>query len=384
MSQSEGDMSLQADLAVSEDLHPTYRSERRALLLALMLIAPVLAHAQSCLTGRVVDARNLQPVEGAAISADWAENGTQRLHFSRETTSDSTGHYRLCLSRRSAVLVQAIVGTSVAYLPITTPNADTAVSDLRVPMEADTTGAIVAGHVLAEDGTPVEGATVTILGGREQAPTNADGAYGLRGPEGSQVLLVRRIGLDAAVVPIELGAKLPRLVNVRMQRLPPTLDVVTVVADRLRLGPVYDAIGLTQRVRDGHGHILKLDDIERKQASEAIQLAEGIPGVRYRADHNGRLHLYPARDAGLATIASYGDCTAYIIDGNLLGNGNAVYTVDKMDIPLVNEDEAALPKPGDLIAMEVYQPGEPSPLEIPAVNRCLKVFFWTKAMLGKP
>jgi len=349
----------------------------------LVALTPALGYAQSCLTGRVVDAGSDQPVGGAAISADWTDNGTERLHAGRETTSDSTGHYRLCMTPRAAVLVHAIVGNSVAYLPITTPNRDSTIGDLRVPVEGDTGTAIVAGHVVGENGAPVEGATVMLLGGHLEAPTAADGAYGLRGPEGSQVLIVRRIGLGAAVVPIDLGAKRPRLVNISMQRLPPTLAVVTVVADRMRLGPVYDAIGLTGRAREGHGHILTADQIDQKQASETLQLFNGMPGIRFRYDHNGKVHVYPARDAGLSTIASYGDCTAYIIDGNLIGNGNAVYTTDKNDVPLPQEDEAILPRPGELIAMEVYQPGEPAPLHIPSVERCLKVFFWTKALMGK-
>jgi hypothetical protein len=353
---------------------------------AVLLIAfiPAVVHGQSCITGRVVDADASQPVAGAAVSASWAATGAAHLHAARETTTDSVGRYRLCITSGSAVLVQAVVGTTVAYLPITTPNADTTIADMRMPAESDTAGANVAGHVVSETGAPVEGATVTLLGGPIVAPTAADGAYGLRGHEGSQVLIVRRIGLGAAVVPVTLFSKRPRLVNVTMQRLPPTLEVVTVVADRLRLGPVYDAIGLTQRARDGYGHIMTLDDIDRKQPEETIDLFRGVPGVRYKLDQYGQMRVFPARTIN-STSEDYGDCTAYIVDGNLIGNGHTVYTVDpKLHSAQGNDDETTLPRPGDLIAVEIYQPGQPAPLQAPNVDRCLKVFLWTKAMLQRP
>lgn len=358
---------------------------RRLAVSLVVAFIPVSAHGQSCLIGRVVDAGGGQPIAGAAVSADWAVAGSDRLKAASGTATDSLGLYKLCLSSHSSVLVHAIAGMTVAYLPVTTPSADTILPDLRVPPETDTGSAIVAGHVVSEDGKPVEGATVTILGSKVEAPTAPDGAYGLRAPEGTQVLLVRRIGLGAAVVPVQLFSKHPRLVNVAMQRLPPTLDVVTITADRLRLGPVYEAIGLTARARAGHGHILTLDDIEAKQASNTIQLFEGVPGIRFRSDPNGQIRVFPFRNSRVGTINGYGDCTAYAIDGVVLGNGHAVYSLDpQTHLPRGNEDETTLPPPSDLIAVEVYQPGEPTPIQSGMVDRCLKILLWTKAMLGKP
>ncbi len=352
-----------------------------ALLIALI---PALAGGQACVNGRVVGAESGQPMAGVAISAAWMPTGGQQPQTSRETTSDSLGRYRLCLTANASVLVQAFAGNASAYRPVTTPSADSTLADLRMPTEDDTGSAIVAGHVISETGAPVEGATATILGGRIQAPSGADGAYGLRGVEGSQVLIVRRIGLGAAIVPVELFSRRPRLVNVAMQQLPPTLAVVTVVADRLRLASVYSAIGLTARAHDGFGHILTRDDIERKNAEETIDLFRGVPGIRYKLDQYGQMRVYPARTIN-STRESYGDCTAYIVDNTLIGNGHAVYTVDpKLHAPQGNDDETTLPRPGDLIAVEIYQPGEPVPLQIPSVQRCLKVFLWTKAMLGTP
>src|SRR5262249_32788672 len=159
------------------------------------------------------------------------------------------------------------------------------------------------------------------------APTATDGAYGLRGAAGSQVLIVRQVGLGAAVVPVVLSASQPRLVDVTMQRVPPTLAVVNVVADRMRLAGVYDRIGFNERRRLGHGQFMTAEDIERKHESNTADLFRGMAGVRVTYDHNNVLRVYSNR--GPSTIESYGECTAYVVDGALIGNGRAVYTVDQ-------------------------------------------------------
>lgn len=352
----------------------------RVSAVLLGALVPALAWGQPCVTGRVMSVESGQPIAGAAVSAMWTELHKQRLRTTKETTSDSVGRYRLCLARGASVLVQALVGTAIAYVPLTMPGTDTTLADVRVPAETDTGSAIVAGHVVSEAGVPISGAMVSMLGGRAETESGNDGAYGLRGPEGSQVLVVRRVGLGVAVVPVDLSVQQPRLVNVTMQRSAPTLTAVNIVAERVRLQPVYDAIGFTLREQQGHGHFMTAEQIEARQASETTQLFEGMPGVKYRYDHQGQLRIYA--DRGASTLEDYGDCTAYYVDGSLIGNGHAVYTVDTSANPQGNEDETVLPRPADLIAIEVYQPNEPSPVAAGVVDRCLKVLLWTKAKLG--
>ncbi len=166
---------------------------------------------------------------------------------------------------------------------------------------------------------------MTILGGHLEIPTSSDGSFGLRAPAGTQVLVVRRIGLGAAVIPVDLSAKEPRSLNVTMQRAPTTLPAVNVVADRIRMAPVYNAIGFTTRKEIGHGHFMTADDIANRHDSDTPQLFRGIPGVQVRLDHNNVLRVYP--DRGPSTLMSYGDCTAYFVDGILIGNGRAVYAM---------------------------------------------------------
>ena len=293
---------------------------------------PRLGWGQVCVTGRVVDAASNQPVAGAAISAAWAALRKDRVEDTKQTTSDSTGHYRLCLKHASSALLVAVRGVTRAYLPIVTPSIDSALGDLRLPVEGDTGSATLTGRVVSDAGTPIGDATVTILGSH------------------------------------------------LMQRAPPTLATVNVVAERLHLAPVYDAIGLTARMKVGHGHFLTAEEIKNRQDNETAELFRGMPGVRVQLDHNNVLHAYA--DRGASTLIGYGACTAYFVNGVLLGNGRSVYTLDaqsgQIDAP---EDEEQIPPPGALIAVEVYQPEEPAPVPEGSVGRCLKILLWTKAMI---
>ncbi len=342
-----------------------------------MVVLPSLGWGQVCITGRVVDAGANQPVAGAAISADWSALHKDRVQSTSQTTSDATGHYRLCLQRKSSALVRAALGTTSAYLPIVTPAADSTLGDLRLPVEGDTGSATVTGRVVSASGAPIGGAVVTIIGGHLEIPTSSDGSFGLRAPAGTQVLLVRRVGLDASVIPVDLSATEPRAVNVTMERAPPTLAVVSVVASRIRLAPVYDAIGFTARKELGHGHFMTADEIESRHDNQTAELFRGIRGVQLRLDHNNVLHVYS--DRGATTLESYGDCTAYFVDGTMIGNGRAVYTTDESGQVSGPEDEEQLPPPTDLIAIEVYQPNEPAPIPAGVADRCLKVLLWTKS-----
>jgi hypothetical protein len=264
-------------------------------LAVALIVIPSLDWGQVCVTGRVVDAGNNQPVVGATISAAWSPLHQDRVQSTSHITSDLTGRYRLCLKRASSALLVAALGPTSAYLPIVTPSADSTLADLRLPVEGDTGSATVTGRVVSDAGTPIGGATVTILGGHVEIPTSTNGSFGFRAPAGTQVLVVRRIGLGASVVPVDLRAKEPLTLNVTMQRAPTTLPAVHVVADRIRLAPVYNAIGFTLRKELGHGHFMTAEDIERRHDSDTPQLFAGMPGVQLRLDHNNVLRVYPDR-----------------------------------------------------------------------------------------
>ena len=345
---------------------------------------------EPCIDGRVLEAEADRPIAKAIISAAWTEiriNKKKReiseIRVARDTTSDSTGHFHICATAGASVLVQIRYGQANAYYPVTVTDSGSISPELRVSVHDETDRASVTGKVVSAAGVPVAGATISLLGTGSTTRTSADGTYGMRDlPDGTQVLIARSIGLGAAVVPVELSGRNPVSVSVTMQQLPPTLAVVDIVADRLQLSAIYREIGFTKRQRIGNGRFLTQDQIEGRGAMQTPEIFRGVPGVRVVDDHYGVLKVYS--DRGPNTIFGYGECTAYVVDGTLVGWGKATdMPRASTNEPWGGPDELMLPPPGDIIAAEVYQSNEPSPFVNmgPAV-RCLKIILWTKAKLA--
>lgn len=357
-------------------------------LLLVNLVATILG--QPCVNGRILEADSDRPVAGATVSAAWTEvradkkRGVEQIRVARDTTSDSTGHYHICAIAGATVLLQVRHHQSNAYFPVTVALTDTTVEDIQVsPRDDDIDRGSLTGRVVSETGAPVPNATITLLGSGASARTSADGSYAMRElPVGSQVLIARSIGLGAAVVAVNLSEHAPASVPVTMQQLPPTLAVVDIVADRLQLGTVYREIGFTKRQRIGNGKFMTFEQITSRGALDTPELFRGIPGVRVQDDHNGMLRVFS--DRGPTTIYGHGDCTAYVIDGTLIGNGKSTDPINPVtNEPVGGPDELMLPAPNQIIAAEIYQPSEPAPfVNMGPAIRCLKIILWTKAQLA--
>ncbi len=353
-----------------------------------LLLAASVARGQACVSGRVLAEDSDRPIAKATISAAWTEfradkkRGAGPVRMARDTTSDTAGHFAFCLTPGASALVQVTHGQANAYVPVSVARTDTAVV-VHLGTGDDNEHATVAGRVVSETGSPVAKAAITVLGVSGTTRTGNDGTFQVKDlPAGSQILIARSIGLGAAAISVNLSATTPTQVDVTMQRLPPTLEVVDVVADRLQLASVYRDIGFTQRQRIGNGKFMTYEQIRARSVNDVAELFRGVPGVRVVDDHHGVLKVYPNR--GPNTIYGYGDCTAYVIDGTLIGNGKSTdFPMPSTNEPPGGPDELLLPAPEELIAVEVYQPSEPAPTPLsgPAM-RCLKVLLWTKAQLA--
>ncbi|HZS58090.1 MAG TPA: carboxypeptidase-like regulatory domain-containing protein [Gemmatimonadaceae bacterium] len=355
----------------------------------LNLVTLGLLLQQPCVNGRILESDSDRPVVGATVSAAWTEvradkkHGVEQIRVAKDTTTDAEGRYHICAIAGAEALIQVRFHQSNAYYPVAVPATDTAARDIRVSPNDENERGSIAGRVLSETGQPVPNATITILGTASTVRTSSDGTYAMRElPVGSQVLIARSIGRGAAVVAVDLSEHEPASVSVTMQQLPPTLAVVDIVADRLQLGTVYREVGFTRRQRMGNGHFLTYDQLQYRAAMNTPELFRGVPGVRVVDDHNGTFRLFS--DRGPSTIYGHGDCTAYVIDGTLIGQGKANDPIN----PLTNEpvggpDELMLPAPNEIIAAEIYQPSEPSPyVNMGPATRCMKVILWTKAQLA--
>jgi Carboxypeptidase regulatory-like domain len=345
----------------------------------------------ACISGRVLHVDTDQPMPAAKVTAAWTEvrggksAANASVEVATEATTDSLGRYRVCLRPGATGLVHVHLGDANAYAPVTLGATDTTLADIRLATASDTGSATVTGRVVNEAGAPVARASIVVLGSSANTTTSDSGEYRLTGLNlGTQVFIVRRIGLGAAIIAASLSAQQPNTVGVTMQHLPPMLDVVAVVADRLRLASVYDAIGFNKRRRIGNGVFLNADEIQHRMASETPEIFRTVPGVQVVDDHRFGIRRVESR-RGPTTFMGPKDCTAYAIDGIAYGDGQAgrIYFPNGAQTEGV-PDELGLPVPEELIAVEVYQPNEPSP-EIfpPPAFRCLKIMLWTKAMLNQ-
>jgi hypothetical protein len=151
------------------------------------------------LTGRILDAREGEPVGEAKVRANWVEHEGARVMRS-DGTAGADGRYVLCDLPAGAPVSLAIHADSTwrESATVELPAGRVVVADLRPGAEAR---ASVRGTVrLADEGTPISGAVVRILSvrGDTVAGTRTDTAgrfllrvradVGYRAPAGSQVV----------------------------------------------------------------------------------------------------------------------------------------------------------------------------------------------------
>jgi hypothetical protein len=188
-------------------------------------------------------------------------------------------------------------------------------------------------------------------------------------PSGSRVLIVRVVGLDASILPVDLSARTSRTVNVSMRRPPPTLATVNVTAERAELDEAYRRLGFTERQRIGIGRFITEDQIRTHGALTTGDVLTQIQGIKVgdNGDHGVDAEAIDGRASRFDPTTNA--CTLYVLDGQFVG-----------------QDDYArrLPPPTQVIGIEIYRAGEPAPVAPPAgTSGCAMVIVWTRAMLSQ-
>ncbi len=318
--------------------------------------------ASTLVLGRVSRGESDEPVHGAGVRASWNES-TAQVQMT-EGVTDRTGHYHLCVPPGPAILLHAQLQTEAAgYIPAATGTRAVVFSDIRLPTIGDTTDATLSGKVVNETGVPVRGASITFLGRTATATTGSDGQFHMKAlPGGTQIIIVRSVGLDASILPVDLTTRAAPAITVTMHKAPPTLATVNIVADR-ELANTYDRLGFSQRKRVGNGTFLTQEDILKKAG---VTTGDALVGItRMTVGDNGDHGIFgPDVDA---TYHPGRVCTFYVVDRQVLGQ----------------EDFArGLPPPTEVIGIEVYKPNQPPAIPAPPwADGCAEVVVWTKAML---
>jgi hypothetical protein len=334
--------------------------------------------ADVALLGQIKDVDTDQPIGGATATIAWEHtevvNGTslRQATTTRTDQSEADGRFHLCVpSTQSAMLSARLGGASTGKLPLALAPHSVVLPVLRLARgdsatTIDTSGpahghAVVAGHISGPTGAGAAGLNVAILGTAVQTSTGPDGAYRLESlPTGTQVLTVQGTGYAPATRIVELSAKSPQTVDVKLALPVAALPTVEVTAPAITAA--YQRLGFTQRQQGKEGQFLTSDQIAARKAKVVTQLIKNFDGLREVQLPRG-IRVNPTNTGRM--------CTSYYVDGqHVIGRGDF-------------GDDELLPSPDQLIAVEVYRSFE-HPVSLPASipqNGCLTIVLWTRANL---
>ncbi|MDQ2664511.1 MAG: carboxypeptidase regulatory-like domain-containing protein [Gemmatimonadota bacterium] len=335
------------------------------------------------LVGRVREPDTDVPAEGARVSFVWYDPDPPGLPASikvkkiprvRSTEVNADGVYKLCGlpdTFEGKLQAQRKDGGATAEVTVTQSDAfltlrSMSVAAMPTTVAADSTGAKlqkgvarVFGRVLNASGGPVANARVGVMGASSATKTRENGDFVLDSlPSGTQALVVRQLGYTPTEQTVELSARTPARVTVKLGVFVPTLSAVEVVSAR-DLG--LQKVGFTERKRSaGGGYFLDPDMLEKRQANRLTDFLTTTPGLRVLQAGNGQVQLVATRGASG-------------------GNGCVTVFMDGAEWKQLDAgDLDSFVRPGEVSAIEVY-PSTNVPAQFTTVgSNCAAVVVWTK------
>jgi hypothetical protein len=248
--------------------------------------------------------------------------------------------------------------------------------------------AIVSGRVVQQDGKPVGGASVVLIGTSDTVATTDDGGFTLRALPGAYVLSIRRLGFRLERFAVTLTAGETREVTIVANRAVPVLPTVTTTAQERA---AYRSVGFEQRMEAGNGQFLTYEQIVQKQAPKFSLLLRGMRGVKvWRNSTN------PAMQFGeiVEGTRGAGSCVSFIVDGVPQQELNSRDADNIVDISSVAAVEVYSPseRPAQFGSLEERPPevGNPASDPIDPAQRvrvdqqCTLVMVWSLGRLGLP
>jgi iron complex outermembrane receptor protein len=220
--------------------------------------------------------------------------------------------------------------------------------------------ATVSGRVVLEGSPTNAGSRVEVVGTEVVALTNEKGDFTLRNlPSGSHVLLARHLGFGAETVPVDLSAREPKQVTIKLPKFVAMIDPVVVTAKRVA---GLDKVGFSQRQKAGAGFYMGPEQIQRLRPNSLTDILRTVPGLRVNYSPEGET---VSSSRGVGSLTSSG-CVQYYVD----------------DMPWMSAS------PGDVnnfvngpevVGLEVYQGGStPAQYSRAMSGDCLTIVVWTK------
>lgn len=353
------------------------------VLAALFCPAARRALGPGALVGRVREPDTEEPAVGARVSLVWYDPDIPGLPANlrvkkaprvREAAVGADGTYRLCglpTTFEGKLQAQRKDGGATAEVTVTQSESVLSLRSMSVaalPKIAGTdTGtaqplqrgsARVFGRVLNANGAPVTGARVGLMGASAATLTRANGDFILDSlPSGTQSLVVKQIGYRPTEVPVELSARTPARVNVKLGVFVPELSPVEVVSAR---DEGLQKVGFTERKRSSTGgYFIDPETIERRNAQLFTDLLRTVPGIRVQAAGANQMQIFSTRSA------TGGGCVTIYVDGAPWQQ-------------LAAGDLDSFVRPGEVAAIEVYN-GTSKPAQFTGTSGdCAAVVVWTK------
>lgn len=332
------------------------------------------AQGSSAVVGQVTDPETLAPVAGADVSLAWTQIEVSKQVGIRQSprvvrdTTDALGRFALCgLPEDLDATLQARRGKSVtAEVPITLSEVPPQLFARTLLLSAADSGAktgnaVVSGRILLEGNPVIGGSRVEVVGTDVITTTNEKGEFTLRNlPSGTHVLLARHLGFGAEAIPVDLSAREPKRVTIRLPKYVTMMDPVVVNARRTA---GLDRVGFSQRKKSGTGYYLGPEQLQRMRPNYLTDILRQVPGLRIQYTPQGEV-----------VTTSRG--TSSIMGGPACVN----YWVDNMPWRSAMPGDINMFVSGrEVVGLEVYQ-GANAPAEYvgAGLGNCATIVIWTR------
>ncbi|HWL39999.1 MAG TPA: carboxypeptidase-like regulatory domain-containing protein [Gemmatimonadaceae bacterium] len=368
---------------------------------ASTLCPPILrARGPALLAGRVLDAQQGLPLEGARVTYVWGvvdmtASGVRQVPRVREATSGPDGSYLICgLPAEVEGTIQAQHGsvatpevrfaigakrfpTFELFLDVpaaagraegnaappgagTRPVAPPTSATASAPAGPAVRPARIVGRILDPGGKPIPGAMVSLGSDALGAQSGGDGRFSFSSTRlGTSTLTVRRVGYlpRDTVVSLRAGAAID--IDVVLTVFAPVLPEVRVTGTANQ-GLVR--VGFEDRKRRGTGFFL--DFLERQSSLPTVlsDIFSMVPGMIVRGSGIARR---------VESSRSPGGCVAFTVDNVPFESAS------------IAELDAALP-PSEIAAIEVYHGSTtPEQFKVRGAGSCTTVVIWSMTRAGR-
>jgi hypothetical protein len=294
------------------------------------------------------------------------EIGVRRTPRVIRDSTDAHGAFKLCGLPNSmkATLQARKAGAVTAEIPIELGDQE---SELfartmllsRADSGAKTGNAVVSGRVILEGAPSNAGSRVEVVGTDVIAMTNEKGEFSIRNlPSGTHVLLARHLGFGAETVPVDLSAREPKRVTMKLPKFVAMIAPVVVTAKNVAS---LDKVGFNQRKKSGAGFYIGPEQLQLMRPHDLTDILRLVPSLRISSGPDGDV---VTSGRGVTSTGGAG-CVQYYVDDM------PWQSVSPGDINnFVNGPE--------VVGVEVYAgPGAP-PQYTHAMQDCTSVVIWTK------